>query len=148
MKVKEKLDKSKNQINTIYPYRTEHGDWAYDDEDVPVYKEAFVCGSSELIDQLVGKDCVGFTAHISAKRIPGYTVKLNNIDEKVKKDDAIEMFGDEVEVEDPTAYMPQGWYEMEGTGHRNWFCGHLLDYFEGYPKEIYVKIEKPKKNGK
>jgi hypothetical protein len=121
--VKVIMDKSKNQINTIFPYRTKGGTWAYDDEDLDVFAEAFVCGSSELIDQLVGKETDSFTANISAKYMPGYTVKLINIDETEK---------DQI----------QGWYQMEGTTHKNWFCGHLLDYFEGYPKEIYVTIIK------
>lgn len=131
------VDKTKNQVNVIYPYRTKGGSWVYDDLDIPVKAEAFVCGSSELIDKLVGKDVNNFTAYISTKPLPKYTVKLTNVDDVVRKEDEAiaKAAGKKV------LYEPQGWYEMEETGHRNWFCGHLLDYFVGYPKEIYVKIE-------
>lgn len=124
-----KKDKSKNLVNVLYPYRTKGGTWVYDDEDVPVIGEAFVCGSSELIDMLVGKDCNAFIAYVSASPLPNSVVHLTNVDEEenegVKKKDWM-----------------KGWYEMEGTGHRNWFCGHLLDYFDGYPSDIYVSIKK------
>lgn len=144
-----KIDKSKNQVNVIYPYRTKGGTWVYDDEDLDVYAEAFVCGSSELIDMLVGKDCNNFTAYISSKKIPNHTVKLVNVDdliitEDVEDEEIAQLLTEEFEagVEAGELYEPKGWYEMEGTGHRNWFCGHLLDYFQGYPKEIYVQIVK------
>ena len=95
----------------------------YDDLDVPVVAEAFVAGSSELIDLLVGPDCNKFTAYISKDPMPNLSVVLDNIDHL---------------VDEPI----KGYYEMRSTGHRNWFCGHLLDYFEGYPDTIYVSIKK------
>ena len=139
------VDKSTNQINLIHPYRTKYGLWVYDDEELGVYNEAFVCGSSELIDHLVGEECNSFSAYISSKKIPKYTVKLVNIDEQIKKEDALKSFKGEVKINNPNQYEPQGWYMMEGTEHRNWLCSRLTDYFTGYPKEIFVKIEKRKK---
>ncbi|WP_207496947.1 DUF6717 family protein [Aridibaculum aurantiacum] len=116
-----KKDKTKNQVNVIHPYRTSHGTWVYDDPDVPVYAEAFVMGSSELIDMVVGKEVNHFTAYISEQPLPNASVILDNVDEQV---------GDGI----------KGWYEWRGKGHRNWFCGHLTDYFTGYPKTIYISI--------
>jgi hypothetical protein len=121
------LDKTKNQINVIYPYRTKGGTWVYDDPDVPVFAEAFVMGSSELIDMLVGKECNNFVAFISSKPLPEPTVILDNIDTE--------------ETQALSAGL-LGWYQMRGTDHKNWLCGHVKDYFPDYPKQIYVKIEK------
>ncbi len=123
------IDKTKNQINVIYPYRTQGGTWVYDDPDIPVYAEAFVMGSSELIDMLVGEDCNKFIAYISSSPLPKSTVILDNIDDKVEND-----MGD-ISIE--------GWYQMRGTQHKNWLCNHLNDYFyPPYPKTIYVSIIK------
>lgn len=122
-KTKKIIDKSKNQINVIYPYRTEGGSWVYDDLDIPVVAEAFVCGSSELIDMVVGEECNNFTAYISEQPIPEATCILDNIDEE--KNDGM-----------------QGWYRMRGTTHENWFCSHLNDYVSPYASTIYVKIVK------
>lgn len=116
-------DKTKNQVNVIHPYRTKFGTWVYDDEDIPVYAEAFVMGSSELIDIVVGKDCNNFTAYISEKPLPNPTCILDNIDEEVN--DGM-----------------QGWYKMRGTDHVNWFCSHLNDYVSPYAPTIYVSIKK------
>jgi hypothetical protein len=120
-----KKDKTRNQVNVIHPYRTSHGTWVYDDPDVPVYAEPFVMGSSELIDKVMGRACNSFTAYISAMPLPNASVVLDNVDDQVEGGF-------------------QGWYEWRGNGHRNWFCGHLTDYFEGYPKTIYVSIADPK----
>lgn len=118
--------KSKNVINTIYPYRWK-GTWFYDDEDLGVHKEAFVMGSSEVIDHLVGSETNSFTAHISSQPIPKATAHLVNVDhEQVKEGDTP---------------IIQGWYRLEGTDMIHWLCGCVLDYFEGYPKDIYVKLE-------
>jgi len=121
-------DKSKNLVNVIYPYRTQGNTWVYDDTDVPVYGEAFVMGSSELIDILVGEDCDNFTAYISAEPLPNPTVILDNIDEKMESN-----------ADD---FNMQGWYQMRGTNHKNWFCNHIMDYFNVLPKTIYVVIKK------
>lgn len=120
-------DKRNNQINILYPYRMQGGIWVYDDPDIPVYREAFVLGSSELIDHLVGKDAKTCVVYFSSKLIPQFTIKLRNIDK---------------ELIDTQSFGEKGWYINEDTQVPNWFCGHLLDYFNGYPEEIYIKIEK------
>lgn len=115
-----RMNKTRNSINILYPYRIAEDQWVYDDEDLGVYKEAFVMGSSEVINHLVGMKCNKFKALISSSPIPEHTAKLNRI-----KKDGIE-----------------GWYQLEGTDMEHWLCGCVLDYFPKYPKEIYVKIEK------
>lgn len=121
--------KSHNLVNIIYPYRTSGGHWAYDDEFV--VGEPFVMGTSELIDALVGKECNTFSATISAKPLPiggeGYTsLVLDNIDGEMGEEYA----------------GMQGWYQMRGSEHKNWLCGHLLDWFVGYPDSIFINIKK------
>lgn len=121
---KRKVDKTGNAVNVIYPYRTSHGTWVYDDEDLGVYSEAFVCGSSEVIDHLVGEETNTFTAAISAAPIPGYQAKLVRLDNK----------------EGMT-----GWYRLDGTDMEHWLCSCVLDYFPDYPAEIYVLFSDLKK---
>lgn len=114
--------KANNALNVIYPYRTKYGTWVYDDEDLGIYSEAFVMGSSEVIDHLVGKDTDQFRAIISQNYLPDYTAKLVNIDSPEEKS--------------------RGWYMLDGTDMQHWLCGRVLDYFQDYPETIYVKIEK------
>lgn len=113
------IDKTNNVINTLYPYRT-HAGWAFDDEDVELYEEAFVLGIPEIIDSIVGeKD--SFVVYISEKPIPQSTGVLINIDEEKQ---------DEV----------KGWYKYEGSEMEGWLCEATLKYFKNYPTKIYFKI--------
>lgn len=116
------VDKSKNLVNILHPYRTPYGSWVYDDPEIPVMGEAFVCGSSEVIDQLVGKETNSFTAAISAKPIPGYHARLNRLYDEEKKDGI------------------EGWYQLDGTDMKHWLCNCVKDYFPDYPKYIYVLL--------
>lgn len=109
--------KANNSINTLHPYRVDKDLWVYDDEDLGVYSEAFVLGSSEVINHLVGMDCNKFTMHISSKTIPEYDAHL------------IKIHGRE-----------EGWYQLEGSNMEHWLCGQVLAYFSEYPEEIFVKI--------
>ena len=111
--------KASNEVNVIHPYRTPYGGWVYDDPDIGVYSEAFVMGSSEVIDHLVGKKCNQFTATISRNKLPKYDARLIKIEE-------------EKDIE--------GWYQLEGTKMKHWLCGCVLDYFVGYPDNIYVSL--------
>lgn len=111
------MDKTGNQINVIYPYRTKHG-WAFDDRDVDLQREPFVAGIPEIIDSIVG-DRRDFTALISAEPIPDYSGHLV----KNKKSKTV------------------GWYELQGTGRMGWLCPATLRYFKDYPDDIYFKIE-------
>lgn len=113
------ISKVNNAINVLFPYRTKSGMWVYDDEDLGVYGEAFVCGSSEVIDAVVGMDKDQCVATISSKPFPNYALKLSK---------------------DKSEEMP-GWYLAEPLGMKHWLCSKVLDYFPDYPEEIYVKIE-------
>lgn len=125
--MKKLISKANNALNIIHPYRTPHGTWVYDDEDLNVYSEAFVLGSSEVIDHLVGKETNFFDAIISSNPIPNPTALL------VKIEKEFERFGS----------IP-GWYKLEGTDMEHWLCGKVLDYFPDYPQQIFVKIENPR----
>lgn len=121
------INKANNALNVIHPYRTSHRTWVYDDEDLKVYKEAFVMGSSEVIDHLVGEETNFFDAIISANPLPNPTAILVKIQKEMDHFGAIE-----------------GWYQLQGTDMEHWLCGKVLDYFTGYPDTIYVKIENPR----
>ena len=119
------VDKTGNQINTIYPYRTKGG-WAFDDEEVGLQGEPFIAGIPEIIDSIVGEKNE-FVAHISHSPIPNFTGHLIKL-----SDDEIEKGG----------YMPMtGWYQLEGTEMIGWLCPATLKYFPDYPDSIYFKIE-------
>ena len=109
-------DKTKNQINVIYPYKTQYGGWSFDDEEVGLNGEPFVSGIPEIIDSLVG-DAKRFEAAISKDPIKDYTCQL---------------------VRDTEG---QGDYTMKETGAKGWLCPATLKYFTEYPENIYVKIK-------
>lgn len=138
---REQRVKASNTVNTLHPYRDPVSKgWYYDDEDLGVYKEAFVMGSSEVIDHLVGKDCNSFTAHISHSKIPAYTARLKKLSPKEALEQEKHLGYEAVDEKDSEPM--QGWYRLEGTEMVHWLCGCVLDYFTGYPANIYVKIVK------
>lgn len=119
------VDKTGNQINTIYPYRTKTG-WAFDDEDVDLKAEPFIAGIPQIIDSIVG-DSDEFTAHISHSIIPDFTGHLMKLDEKEMKSEG--------------CVPDTGWYKLEGTEQIGWLCPATLKYFKDYPDSIYFKIQ-------
>jgi hypothetical protein len=67
-----------NSIFVIAPYRHE-GCWVFDDSEVGLHREPFVCGIDEMITRLVSDipDAEkGFRLLFSPKPFPGYSVKL------------------------------------------------------------------------
>ncbi|VDM07213.1 unnamed protein product [Wuchereria bancrofti] len=86
-------DKTQNQINIIYPYKTKYGGWSFDDEEVGLQGEPFVSGIPQIIDSLIGADTEQFACLISKDPIPNYTGCL------VKQD-----------------HSGDGWYVLEGIG--------------------------------
>lgn len=122
---KDYVDKTGNQINTIYPYRTKAG-WAFDDEEVGLKEEPFIAGIPDIINSIVGERNE-FTAHISHSIIPNFTGHLKMID----PEEALK-----------SGFIPNtGWYELEGTEMIGWLCPATLKYFKDYPDSIYFKIE-------
>lgn len=113
-------DKTKNQVNVIYPYRTKSGVWCFDDPEVELDAEPFVGAINTMIDMHAdGKKQL--TVYISKEHISGSTLSLD----RVKKGG--------------------GDYKLKGTDIVGWLCPATLKYFEKYPKEIHVKIEPFKK---
>lgn len=111
------VDKTGNQINVIYPYRTQGG-WAFDDAEVGLQREPFVLGIPAIIDSIVGSRD-NFTAYISHSRIPKYTGHLTKAPD----------------------IQEEGWYILKGTEMVGWLCPATLRYFADYPENIYFRIE-------
>ena len=111
-------DKTTNQINIIYPYRTAMGGWSFDDAEVGLQGEPFVSGIPEIIDSLVG-EASRFEAFISKDPIKDYTCHF---------------------IKDPLE-LGDGNYILEETGAKGWLCPATLKYFVDYPNDIYVKIK-------
>lgn len=130
--------KANNEINVLHPYRDQQfGGWFYDDPDLGVFREAFVMGSSEVIDHLVGKETNHFTCFISQNPIPGAQAHL--VKTTAPKFETPYVYDAEAEEESFT----KGWYQLAGTEMKHWLCGCVLDYFQDYPDHIYVRIENP-----
>lgn len=122
---KQLVDKTNNAVNVLFPYKTKYNTWVYDDEDLGIYSEAFVMGSSEVIDHLIGEDARFCKVVISSSPLPRYDALLEKI-EDVKGEFAME-----------------GWYQISDKSMPpNWLCQRCCDYFPGYPQQIYVSIER------
>lgn len=121
MEVTTKLkDKTKNQVNVIYPYRNKYGIWAFDDEETGLDGEVFVGDINTMIDMYAqGKKEV--IVYISSEPIEGQTLQLNRLKEH------------------------EGNYQLEGTNVVGWLCPATLKYFSNYPKNIYARIQTIKK---
>ena len=117
------VDKTGNQINVLYPYRTKGG-WAFDDAEVGLHAEPFVLGIPEIIDSIVGKRN-SFTVYISHSKIPKATGHLQRLSKQLL----------------PEGEGSDGWYGLKGTDMVGWLCPATLKYFKGYPENIYFKIE-------
>lgn len=118
-------DKTQNQINVIYPYRTKSG-WSFDDLEVGLMGEPFVCNIPQIIDSIIGRRRRKFTAYISKSVIPEYTGclrKINNMELELK------------------GLQGVGWYKLDGTDMIGWLCPATLKYFRDYPDNLYFKIE-------
>lgn len=121
----EKIDKTGNQINVIYPYRTRGGGWSFDDKEVGLQGEPFVAGIPQIINSIVGRRRK-FTAYISKDPVPDYTghlVKMDLVDKEMKN------------------LVGEGWYQFNGTSMVGWLCPATLKYFKDYPENIYFRIE-------
>lgn len=112
---------SANSIMVIQPYR-HSGTWVFDDERVALYREPFVAGVPEMIDELVAdipEAEQGFRLTFSAREFPGHERKL-------------------VWLRSESA---GNWYRLEGTGMEGWICPALFKYYPQPPEEIFVKAD-------
>lgn len=116
-----KIDKTRNQINTIYPFKNKYGTWVFNDEAVGLHEEPFVSNINPIIETVVKRD--KFTAFISHSTIANEQIILDRVDDNSHGD------------------IGEGWYQMRGTGLIGWLCPATLKYFSSYPKEIHVRIE-------
>lgn len=114
------VDKTKNEVNILYPTRSRYGVWAFTDLSVGLYEEPFVGEINDMIDMFTdGRDqCIVYISHSPLPNANGHLLRL-----KEESD---------------------GWYELEGKGISGWLCPAVLKYFQGYPDDIYFKIEEVK----
>gem|GEM_PF-230780 len=116
------LHRPANSIVVLTPYRY-GGTWVFDDASVGLYREPFVSGIPEMMDEMV-KDIPdaeqGFRLLFSTRPFPGYTHKL------------VWRRGDE----------SGNWYYSEQHQKEGWLCPALFQYYQAAPKELYVKAEK------
>ncbi len=114
------MDKTKNQVNVIFPFKKQ-GVWVFNDEAVGLVEEPFVSNVNPIIDTVVKGD--KFVAYISHSTLPGEQIILDKITDTEQGD------------------IGEGWYQMRGTELSCWLCPATLKYFEDYPEQIHVKIE-------
>jgi hypothetical protein len=106
----------------IYPLYKEGSVWYYDDPNVNVYKEPFVCGASELIDKVAAADGIADPKGIYAC--------ADNPDAMPNGHHAYF-----VSEENGGA----NYYSRE-FNHHFWLCGHLYDYFPSPPRILSFKL--------
>jgi hypothetical protein len=124
---------------TIYPYLYEEACWVFDDERVRLKEEAFVLGTSEIIDRVVEAKAIpnaasGFALSFGAEPFD-YDVELNWITPA----EASKARGDQ-----GTGIPGAGnWYRgmIFGQEMVGWLCPALFLYFPEAPRRIYAKAE-------
>jgi hypothetical protein len=110
-----------NQICVIQPYR-KAGGWAFDDFDVGLVAEPFVCGTNEMIDFLVRdipKADAGFRLLFSANPFSGYQQVARRLRPEADS----------------------WWYATDEPPMEGWLCKALFKYFKTAPRQLFVKAE-------
>ena len=114
-----------NAMFTLQPYR-QHGCWVFDDFTRGLVAEAFVCGMSEIIDEMLtesGIDSVeiqdGFRLTFSTNRFPNHTHSLT------------------WDREGDTG----NWYNCDQTNQSGWLCPALFLFFPEAPKKLYARAD-------
>jgi hypothetical protein len=113
-----------NALMVIMPYKCQ-GTWVFDDPAVGLFREPFIAGIDNMIDQAVSRipDAEkGFRAIFSARDFPGWDFKL-----EWQRDES-----------------GGNWYYSDEFRMEGWLCPALLKYFPNAPREIYVKVEQLK----
>ena len=113
-------------VQSLLPYR-KHGMWVYDDADNELVAEAFVCGMSEIIDDIIVQ---------------------SGLDPKDVKDGFRLTFSP---FEFPNAVRSLEWqyaansgnvYKCNETDAEGWLCPALLLYFSCPPPFLYARADK------
>jgi len=110
-----------NAITVLHPYKHE-GMWVFDDPEVGVRREPFVCGIDTMIDKLVAEIPnaeSGFNLLFSRTPFPGHAVRL------VWR----------------RADSGGNWYYSERFQMEGWLCPALFKYFDEAPPELYARAE-------
>lgn len=108
-----------NAIMTIRPWK-QGSTWVFDDQNVELNREPFVCGMNEIIDHIVKdipKAQKGVNLLFSADKFPSSQGHL-------------------------TLLRPEGggnWYRDSVTDLEGWLCPALFKYFPQAPKKIYYQ---------
>ena len=114
---------NRNAIFTLEPYY-HHGQWVFDDDVRGLKAEAFVCGMSEIIDDLLIEQGIspnsvrkGFRLTFSPTKFPDYTHSLTW--------DRVDCGGN--------------WYTCDQTKRKGWLCPALFLFFPAAPKRLFAK---------
>jgi len=112
--------KTGNQINVIHPY-VHHNQWVFDDIDVGLIKEPFVCGADDMLDYLTdnGDSC---TLVFSKDEFPDHNFKIYKS-----------------KMQGPTGvnYVYNNGIDMMEL----WLCPALYKYFNDAPDTIYFNVK-------
>ena len=111
------INKTKNTVNILYPYRTSCGVWCFDDKDLGIVAEPFVGAINTMIDMFT-QGATQAVFYISHSPIHEHTLSLTQRPE-----------------------LGTGMYQLDGTEIIGWLCPCTLNYFADYPEKIYAKIE-------
>ena len=126
-KRKQKPTPNNNAMFTLQPYR-HHGCWVFDDPTRGLLAEAFVCGMSDIIDDVLFESGVdpadvqdGFRMTFSTTAFPDHTHSLT-----------WERKGD----------GGGNWYRCDQTKQSGWLCPALFLFFPQAPKRLYARADK------
>jgi hypothetical protein len=118
---------SNNTMFTLQPYRY-LDQWVFDDFTRGLVAEAFVCGMSEIIDEVLLESEIdpvdvqdGFRMTFSTTAFPDHTHSLSW--ER----------GDE---------ESGNWYRCDQTNQSGWLCPALFLFFPKAPERLYARADK------
>lgn len=112
-------------VRSIVPYRL-HGQWVFDDPTVGLRAEAFVCGMSEILDQLLRDSGIdprtvrtGFRLTYSPIPFPNHVYAIH------------------------WSHAESGGnvYTCPQNGMIGWLCPALYKYFDKAPERIYFRAD-------
>ena len=116
---------SQTCVRSIAPYRL-HGQWVFDDPSLGLRAEAFVCGMSEILDQLLRDSGIdpkqvrkGFRLTYSPVAFPHHVYAIRWL----------------------RAESGGNIYTCEQNGMSGWLCPALYKYFDKAPERIYFSAD-------